>query len=430
MADVSFAVNFLNVTYGYDDLGPDTAIQANPLLQLFKIEEEGGASVEEKFYLGGPLGFSGNLADAQQVAQTGASSHFRWQHPFGKHEGSIQVEYEDIMQSRKAQAAANQALEGEMDKGFASEGSNIAQLLIGRGGLAGGVGAYVEAASPPYPAFAIRFTDPSDARKYLLGNQVVISLTDGTTDGDVIGEPAYILRRDVSEGWIQVASLDDITLAANPGGWTSSSVTQLNVFKLGEYTDGAPDQIITSLERYLPAATASDVLHNVDRSLDSALSGARLTAAEEVGSILQRARKLANKMFARYGTDAKKKRKLAVILNSEDWGTAEEEMISKLSREVGVETEEGYEAFLVRTAMGATPFVSEPNKNKGRAFILDVDRLKLFSPNGKLFEPVKVNGNIVTLMPGRNTLEIRTIGKLATGIGAPYMHGSFSTVTA
>ncbi len=428
MADVSYAVNFLNVTYGYDDLGPDCAIQANPLLQLFKIEEEGGGSVEEKFYLGGPQGFSGNLADAQQVALTGGSLHFRWQHQFGKHEGSIQVEYEDIMQSRKAQAAANQALEGEMDKGFASEGNNLAQLLIGRAGLAGGVGTFNEAASGVYPVFAIRFTDPSDARKYLPGAQVVISTTDGTVDGDITGETGFVLRRDVSEGWIQVASLDDITTAANPGGWTDTGT--FSVFRLGEYTDGSPSQIISSIERYLPSAVASDILENVDRSVDSALSGARLTAAEEVGSILQRARKLCNKMFARYGTEAKKKRNLAVILNSEDWGVAEEEMIAKVGRDVGQETEEGYEAFVTRTAMGATPFVSEPNKNKGRAFILDVDRLKLFSPNGKLFEPVKVNNNIVTLMPGRNTLEIRTIAKVATGLGAPYMHGTFSTVVS
>jgi hypothetical protein len=74
--------------------------------------------------------------------------------------------------------------------------------------------------------------------------------------------------------------------------------------------------------------------------------------------------------------------------------------------------------------------VSDPSKNKGRAFILDRDRLKLYSPNGKLFEPVKVNGNVVHLMPGVNTLELRTIGKIATGIGAPYLHGTFSTVVS
>lgn len=425
MADVSFAVNFLNVTYGDDDLGADSAIRANPLLQMFKIEEEGGSTVEEKFYLNGPRGFSGNLADAQQVAQTGGSAHFRWQHPFGLREGSIQVNYVDIMQSRKSQAAANQALEAEMEKGFASEGQNISDLLIGRAGLAGGFGEYEETASGVYPTFAIRFADPSDARKYALGDQIVISTTDGTTDGSLVGEPGYVLKRDVSEGWIQVASLDDITTAANPGSWVDD--TNYYVFRLGEYGDGSPDNIITSLERFLPSSAASDTLHGVDRSVDSALSGARLTSAEEVGSIIQRSRKLVTKMFSRYGSDAKKKRELVCVLNPEDHGVAEEELIAKLNREVGVTTEEGYEAFMTRTAAGNTKFVSEPSKNKGRGFILDKDRLKLYSPNGKLFEPVKVGGQVVHLMPGVNKLEIRTIAKIATGIGAPYMHGSFST---
>jgi hypothetical protein len=426
VADVSFAVNFLNVTFGDDDLGADSAIRQNPLLQMFSIEEEGGSTVEEKFYLNGPRGFSSNLADAQQVAATGGSSHFRWQHPFGKREGSIQVDYVDIMQSRKSQAAANQALEAEMDKGFASEGQNISDLLIGRAGLAGGFGEYEETASGVYPAFAIRFADPSDARKYQVGDQIVVSTTDGTSAGSLVGETGYVLRRDVSEGWIQVASLDDITTAANPGSWVDD--VNYYVYRLGEFTTaGSPDNIITSIERFLPSAVASDTLHNVDRSVDSALSGARLTAAEEVGSILQRSRKLITKMFSRYGSDAKMKRKLVCVLNPEDHGVAEEELISKLQREVGVTTEEGYESFMVRTAAGNTNFVSEPSKNKGRGFILDQDRLKLYSPNGKLFEPVKVGGNIIHLMPGVNKLEVRTVAKLATGIGAPYMHGSFST---
>lgn len=425
MADVSFAVNFLNVTFGDDDLGPDSAIRETPTLQLFDIVEEGGSTVEEKFYLAGPRGFSGNYTDAAQVGAAGGSSHFRWQHPFGKREGSIQVEYVDIMMSRKSQAAANQALEAEMDRGYAAEGQNIADLLMGREGLAGGVGTYSDDVNGDGPVFSILFADPSDARKYQVTDQIVISATDGNEDGVLVGETGYVIARDVSEGWIQVAALDDTTTAANPGSWVDG--TEYYVFRLGEYTDGAPGDVITPLELFLPSEAATDTFHNVDRSVDTALSGARLTSTEERGSILQRSRKLIRKMASRYGTDAKKKRKLVCVMNPEDHGVAEEELIAKLSRDVGIETEEGYEAFMTRTAMGNTAYVADPSKNKGRAFILDTDRLKLYSPNGKLFESVDAGYGVVHLMPGRNTLEIRTIAKLGTGIGAPYMHGTFST---
>lgn len=430
MADISFAVNFLNVTFGDDDLAADSAIRAVPLLQMFTIEEEGGSTVEEKFYLNGPQGFSGNLADAMQVSSTGGSNHKRWQHPFGLHEGHVRIQYVDIMQSRKSEAAAAQALESEMEKGFASEGQKIADLLIGRAGLAGGFGEYEETASGVYPTFAVRFADPSDARKFAVGQQVVVSTGDGTTAGTLVGETGYVLRRDVSEGWIQVASLNDITTAANPGSWVDD--TNYYVYQLGEFSSaGTPDDVITSLERFLPATVQTTTLHGVDRSEDSALCGARLTATEEVGSILQRSRKLVNKMYARYGSDAKKpNRKLFCILNPEDHGTCEEELIAKLQRDVGMTTEEGYHAFKGSTGGGQMDYVSDPSKNKGRAFILDRDRLKLYSSSGKLFEPVKVGGNIVHLMPGVNTLEIRTIGKIATGIGAPYLHGTFSTAVS
>lgn len=429
MADTTFAINFLNVTFGEDDLGADSAIRATPTLQLFDIVEEGGSTVEEKFYLSGPRGFSGNYTDAVAVAQAGGGSqHFRWQHPFGKREGSIQVEYVDIMSSRKSQAAANQALEAEMERGYEAEGQNIADLLMGRAGLAGGLGTYSDDANGDGPVFSILFTDASDARKYQHGDQVVISTTDGASAGDIVGEIGFVVGRDVSEGWIQIAALDDTATAANPGSWVDG--TDYYVFRLGEYADGSPSDIITPLEAFLPSAIVTTTLNGVDRSHDASLCGARLHSTEEKGSILQRSRKLITKMSARYGTDAKKKRKLVCVLNPEDHGTAEEELIAKLSRDVGVTTEEGYESFVTRTAMGQTTFVSDPSRNKGRAFILDVDRLKLYSPNGKLFESVDAGHGVVHLMPGRNTLEIRTIAKLATGIGAPFMHGTFSCTVA
>jgi len=426
MADLSYSLNFLNVTFGDNDLTDDTAIRENPFFEMIDIEEYGGSVVEEKFYLSPPRGFSGNLTDAQQVAQTGSAGRLRWQHPFGRHVGSIQVDIEDVIQGRPDQAAADRALESEVDKGLQGEAQTLAERFMGRGGIATGFGTYTEASSSGYPTFTIRFADASDARYYQVNDQVTISATDGTTDGTLVGETGFVMGRDVALGYIRVAALDDISTPANPGGWVNG--TDYYVFKLGEYADGDPDTIITTVERFLPASVASDTLHNVDRSIDSSLSGGRLPAAQEVGSMVQRSKRLLTIMQSRLGLKRSDMAATVVVYNSEDWGVAEEELSAKAGRDVGKTTEEGYEAFTCRTALGETKFLSDPGKRPGRAFVLNTNLVKIYTASGRLFETIPDgSGNIVHLMPGVNTYEIRTISKPATGFGAPYMHGSHDT---
>lgn len=432
-ASLARSVSFLNVSFGDDDLVDDLGISDQPILKIIgEPETMGGSEVQEKFYLAGPRGFTGNLADALAIAEAtgGGSTTFRWKHPFGKHEGVIEVSVEDVIQSKPDQAAADKALEAEMKRGMAQEGQNLVNLIMGRAGLAGGLGTYTEASGSGFPTFSIRFTDPSDARRYQVGDQVVISVTDGTTDGDLVGEPGFVMQRDVQLGYIRVAALTDIDTAANPGSWIDS--TAYYVYRLGEYTDGAPDDIITSYERYLPSTTPTDTLHNVDRSVDSALGGARLPSAQSVGSIMQRLKRLMAFGHGRLGwkKGGGKSDRYIVALHSEEWNTVGEELESKATRTVeSSTTQEGYESFSARTALGMVDFVAEPAKNKGSAFVLNTRLLKMYAPNGKWFQSIPVDGSsgFVRLKEGSNVYQVRTISKLATGFGAPYMHGVVTT---
>src|SRR6185503_2023014 len=298
MADLSYSLQHVNVTYGDDDLTDDAAIRDTPLFQMIDIEERGGSSVEEKFYLSGPRGFSGNLTDAQTRAAVGKAGRLKWVHPFGEHVGSIQVDVADVIQGRPDQAAADRALESEFDKGMAQEGQNLSDRLMGRAGLAMGYGEYEETAGTPtgFPSFCIRFEDPSDARNFQVNDRVVISATDGTTDGSLVGEVGVVMGRDPILGYIRVASESDPETAANPGSWVDDA--NYYVFKLGEYTDGDPDSIITSYERFLPATAATDTVHGLDRSIDNLLSGFRLPSSLEKGSIIQRSKRLITLMHA------------------------------------------------------------------------------------------------------------------------------------
>lgn len=426
MSDVTFATNFLNISYVDGDLVHLASVRANPTIKLFTIKEAGGASVESKFMLRGAAGFSGNLTDAQAIAaQNKNGRHYRWQVTFGKTRGSFRIPYEDIMASKLDEAAEAKALEIEMEKGSAEGGSKLVQMLFGRSGLAGGVGSYVESASGDYPTFAIRFTDPSDARNYQPGDNVVIGTGTGESAQSLVGDVGYVLEQDVEDGWIRVASLADPDTAANPGGWVSA--TTYYVFNLGLHGNGSQQDVIVPIEAYLPASRASDTFLGVARSDSSSLSGARLSTAEEQGSIITRGKRLITKMRSRYTDIAGGANK--IVLNSEDFGTCDEEMTAKLHRSPSETTSDGYEAISIRTANGASELISEPYKNKGSGFVLSPKNLILYSQLGKglLLDLVRHNGQVTRLMEGSNDLEVRTYSALANTIGAPFSHGRFST---
>lgn len=425
MTDVTFAENWLNISYVDGDLIHQMSVRANPSIKLFDIKEAGGASVESRFMLRGAAGFSGNLTDAQAIAaQNKNGRHYSWSVPFGKTRGSFRIPYEDIVASKLSEAAEAKALEIEMEKGIAEAGSKIVQLLFGRSGLAGGYGEYEETASGDYPSFAIRFEDPSDARNFQPGDNVVISTTAGTAAQTLVGDVGYVLDSDVEDGFIRVAPLSDPDTAGNPGSWVDD--TNYYVFNLGLAGNGSQQDVIVPLEAYLPASRANDTFLGVARTDSSSLSGARLSTAEEVGSIVGRAKRLITKMRGRYTDYAKGANK--IVLNAEDFGTCDEELTAQLMRSPAMKTEDGYMAITINTANGATELISEPYKNKGSGFVLSPSSLKLYSQYGsKLLDLVRANGNVTRLMEGSNDLEVRTLSALANTIGAPYSHGRFST---
>lgn len=431
MADITFASNFLNLTYGQGDLDHQTSIRANPSLKLFNIKKAGGASVDVRFMTRGAAGYSSNLTDAQAIAaQNKNGRHYSWRVPYGETVGSFRIAYEDILQSDLADTAEAKALELEMTKGLAEAGGKLVQLLFGRAGLAGGVGVYNDGASAPAPVFSVLFTDGSDARNFNTGDNVVIAPADGVAAQSLVGETGYVLRGDVENGFVQVASLLDINTAANPGSWITG--TTYFVFNLGLVsTAGTPQDIVVPLEAYLPAAAAVDTFLNVARLDSSSLSGARLTAAEETGDVLTRGRRLISKMRSRY-TDITGK--TVMVLNAEDFGTADEQLSGQVMRQKdggsNSDTDDGYQRMWCNTAAGRTEVISEPYKNKGRGFVLTPEHLNLYSclGNGKLLDLVKFPGGQVTRsMEGSLDFECRTISKLANTVGAPYAHGSFST---
>lgn len=419
----SFETNYLNISYQDADLTTTLSIRDNPLLKYYKIEEEGGSTVEDRFMPSGARGFSGNLVDAQTVSATTKNYLTgKFDVPFGKYEGSIRIPWADILRSRKSDAAGAKALDSNVQTGLDQAGSELVRLLVGAGGHAAGFGAYTEAASGVFPTFAIRFVDGGDARNLQIGDLLQVSAGTGEVSTDsLVAGTGYVLRRSVENGWVQVADFDtDITVAGRPGAWVD--VTNYYVWRIGEYVDGDSTQIIVPIAKYLPSAApaAPDSFLGLLRSDDEAYSGVRLTSTESKGTTSRRLKKIAAKKFARY---TKKKGKWIALMNPEDWDDEEGNLSARANRDVGTTTEEGYDSFTVNTSLGKVDVVSEPYKNKGSAFCLDPSKLRMFTPDGKLVAWVNPNGDITRLFENTNDLELRPFAMIANCLGAPWSHG-------
>lgn len=419
--NADFASSFLRRTYAANpDLVHDISIKDNPALtEIYTIEGRGGSTVDHEFSLIGARGFSGDLLTAQQIAaNTAASTLLTWRSAYAEGEGSFDINYRNILRSSFSGQAAGKALNVEMGKGVRDAADKIVSQLFGDDGLSGGVGVWSDTATGDSPVFAFTFSDPASARNFQVGDLVVSA---ATASGAIVGQPGFVIDVDIDAGYIQLADESASTVPANPGSWAG---TQFG-FNAG-FTVNDGDVGVTPVAAYLPNVRATDTFNNVNRAIDSRLSGVRLTAAENVGDITSRIRRLVAKIASR--SVSVKAKELRVVMNLEDLDTA----ISQLpitDRPPSITTEDGYEGISVRTVCGTVMVVGDSHKSKGTGFVLRTTDMTLYSNvgSGSLVELVVHNGNVTRLKETSNVLEVRTISGLANIIGSPAPMGVFST---
>lgn len=253
----------------------------------------------------------------------------------------------------------------------------------------------------------------------------MVSLNDASDGAHVlVGNIGYVMARDIDLGYVQIATTAAIGTPANPGGWVDD--TNYFVFRVGEFLPGDPDAIITTWEDYCPDNAVTTTLNGLNRASDSILSGMRNTAAENVGPLAVRARRLVNKMRARGGH--KSDAKLMLVLNPEDWGTLEEQESATVQRSPGKDTQDGFGSIVLNSASGPIRCISEPWQRKGRARLIDLSQCKLHTPSGTLTEWIDDDGTIVRIPDAANELRLRPVCYGAHTVGHPGSHGVFSTL--
>lgn len=397
------------------------SIKASPWLKRVKYENTGGEAVAQPFVLYGHRGDSGDLASAQTVSgNTKNSRKFRWLVPYGTYEGSIRIPHRDIALSRKDKDAAARALQYEVDLGLKQRAANIVRLWFSSPGYA------LNATSASHTAGVITLANAQQASQFVPGDELVISANDGdaTTDTIVAGSGVgYVVSRDLRAGTVSVSATPGGAVGA-PTNWAAA--TSYFYFRRGEFlpTSALPADIITPLGMYLPSTPQTSTLHNVDRSVDSILSGFNPADASLTGkSIAARIKRTVNEHREQLGYMAEDSEIDTAYVNPVDWGKCEEELTTHLSRDPAKTASDGYQYLEITTANGTLQLISEPQVPRGTCYLLAQGDIKWHTPNGSVSEMVDEDGNICSRMANSNDLELRPVSYIAAVLrGAPHKH--------
>jgi hypothetical protein len=395
-------------------------------LKRVRFEDTGGEAVAQPFTLYGHRGDSGDLATSQGIsANQKASRKLRWLVPYGTYEGSIRVPHRDIALSRKDKDAAARALQFDVDLALKQRGANIVRLWFSNPGysLVGAVRAFAAGTG------IISGLTAQEVSNFIPGDQLVISTASGNTGTDVLvpgSGVGYVISRDLRAGTVTVSATPGGSAGA-PTNWTSTSFFY---FRQGEFlpaTGGAID-MIAPLQAYLPPAPVTTTLFNVDRSIDSILSGFIPPDASLTGkSISARVKRTVNEHREQLGYMAEDSELDCAYLNPIDWGKCEEELTTHLSRSPAQTAEDGYQYIELTTANGPLRLISEPQCPRGVCFLLSQGDIVWHTPTGTIAEMVDQDGSIVSRMASSNDLELRPVSYIAAKMSAPFKHCRLST---
>lgn len=428
----SYEVNVLNDVFQDTDLASDLAIQAAPALKLYTIKKEGGLNCHARFIAIGAQGIKRTLAAAQaQAALTPNIRYKSYSIPFGEYTGSIQVDWSDIKRGEANEnAAGSKILEDSTVNGLGRTGAEMARLILGTPGQSLGNGTFNVTGDSTYPAFAIRLADPSDA-KYFPKGRMINASTSANTDssGSLVAGTAVVVSVDREVGFVVVADVSTPDTPGTPGSWVDT--TAYYYYSTEDYTDGDQSQTVLPIGKYISETNLTDNFFGLDRSEDSAYSGAKLPAGQATGSTLTRLQRLFARMSNRYASFDDKNQfrdQYYVIMNPEDYQELLLDSQAKVLLTPQELTQEGFMGVKINSVAGQVQIVSEPHKVKGNAFVLNKAKLELHSTTGKLVDWVHDgNGNITRLRETENKLELRPWAQLQHIMGAPYMHGIVST---
>lgn len=248
-----------------------------------------------------PQGTSGLLSSAQTIATAvnggGNIQGKQWQSTWGQYHGNTQISAFVIALTKDNMGAFIENQRAEIDGIYNNFADTMAYYSLANAGRSVTPGQFTAVTGG-----INTLSSPDDAVYLAVGQQLQISVNDGSTSTDIIvagSGVGFVVAVNANAGTFTVSATDG-GAAGLPANWTNA--TLYYAFKLGDFLGNVGTRIMLGLGSWVPAVDpASTLFEGVDRTFNvMGLSGVRLTSTEIAGlGTEDRVKKLVTRMTGR-----------------------------------------------------------------------------------------------------------------------------------
>lgn len=388
---LNYTDQFLHRRYAKPGKIECLAVHDKPVLDMLKKGKHSGSgkTFHEPVRVSNPQGLSAKFADATDVSDgthTGSQSTVaEWSLPYGDYFGFVNISDKDI-------AAGGDVPDGSYLKPLGLETDGIIEefgevmdtYLFSEVGKA--IGTYNGNTISSGLLTLLGDAAETQIMNFNIGSAVQVSANDGSGAHSLLGSAA--------KGYVIAVDYDNltVTLSGTKGGAAgvgldaayATADTSLFLFKAGDFqgTSGfTPVFIMDSFADWIPStAPGATAFKGVDRSVDTRLGGARLTASQASGlSTEERIKKLVTRLNSVFGGSGEK----LVVMESVQWQKLASVLEKRGCRPLDGKTANmGYKYLELSTGKGSAKIISSPKCRPDTFWALEIDKWTLRTLNG------------------------------------------------
>lgn len=389
---LTYIDQYLHRRYAKPDKIECLAVHDKVVLDMLKKGKHSGSGTNfnEPVIVSNPQGLGATLTAAQQVSEGGhagsAAVVGEWRLPYGDYAGEVLITDKDIAAGGDVPDGSYLKPFGLQTDGLISELGEVMDTYIftepGRS-----VGSYTGANMLAGVLTLVGNSAETEIMNYNLGACFQSANADASTPASAT------LLGGGSKGFVVGINYDTLTVtfSATPGGaagtpfqWDTATPTNF-LFRNGDFQGSGggftPTFIIDSFSDWIPlAAPGATPFKGIDRSADSRLGGARLTAAASAGlTTEERIKRLVTKLNSTFGGTGDK----LVVMESIQWQKLASLLEKRGQRPLDGETARmSYQYIELNTGRGMAKVISAPKCRPDTFWALEMDKWTLRTLSG------------------------------------------------
>ena len=418
--------NFLHTVYPDPGTIGDLATRDHVGMMLLTHSKALGKITSYPFKLNGGQGHAATRADSQFITSQGTSpqSHAggggrsivgEWLVTNGDYTSTAVIRDKDAEEGDASNEAAYlRAVVMETDSLIEEFGEVYETYLMGHSGAGGSAGVRISKSLGRVPQAGIQangvmlLDTPEDAHNFHVG--MALLACDELTPANVLGaNPAaavsWVLSIDTEAGSITVGATQAQALPGTTNAAWDGAANAVQLFRYGDFQGGGTNNsgsttgvyIIDGFLDWITSTSTPGTKFNVNRNIDSRLTGVRLSTLKSTGSIENRLLQLGTEIQMTSGN----KGPLKCIIHSRQWTKLVGELKSRgvtphESTVKGATTSFGYSAIYVDLPQGRCEVIPSPHIPQTVALMLNLKSWHFCATKGMF--PRVMNGDGLRLL--------------------------------